>query len=162
MRTIQPIDLLTRNIDEAFEGPAWHGPSLMAALRDVDATSAVWRPHPDRHCIWELALHAAYWKYIVRRRIAGGLKRGSFPRKGSNFPAMPDRADAGSWAADLALLREQHDLLKEAAAQVPARMLEDRPGTDRWTVRQHLLGAAAHDVYHAGQIQLLKKLQSTG
>ena len=154
-----PIDLLIRNLDECFEGPAWHGPSLLGSLRDVDPAEAAWRPGPGRHCIWELALHAAYWKYIVRRRVAGAGRRGAFPRRGSNFPAMPDRPDAAALAADMDLLRDEHRELREVVAHFDPRALERRPGATGSTFRQHILGAAAHDVYHAGQIQLLKKLR---
>jgi hypothetical protein len=156
---LDPVRLLIRNLDEAFEGPAWHGPSLLRSLRDVNAGLAGWKPRPGRNSIWQLALHAAYWKYIVRRNVGGAVRRGSFPRKGSNFPALPAEPTQAAWAGDLELLRDQHRKLVEAVATLDPGALEDHPGTSRWTFRQFVLGAAAHDVYHAGQIQLLKKLQ---
>jgi uncharacterized damage-inducible protein DinB len=156
------IEVLVQHLDECFHGPAWHGPSLAGALRAVDAHEAAWRPARERHSIWELALHTAYWKYIVRRRISGGVKRGAFPRKGSNFPALPPQLDDQAWQADQALLEEQHALLRIAVAALGPTDLERTPGASRSTVRQSVLGVAAHDVYHAGQIQLLKKLRRVG
>jgi len=58
-------------IDEAFDKTSWHGPNLRGSIRGVDAGLAAWRPAPGRHNIWELTLHAAYWKYAVRRRLTG-------------------------------------------------------------------------------------------
>ena len=65
------VGLLLGLIDEAFDKRAWHGTNLRGALRGIDARQASWRPGPGRHNIWELALHAAYWKYAVRRRLTG-------------------------------------------------------------------------------------------
>ncbi len=70
-------------LDEAYEKKTWHGPNLKQSIKGVTAKQAAWRPEPRRHNIWEVTLHAAYWKYAVRRRIEGG-KRGSFALKGSN------------------------------------------------------------------------------
>lgn len=143
---ISELSLLLDALDEAFNKPSWHGPNLRGALRGVDAEQAVWRPQPQRHCIWELALHAAYWKYVVRRRITGE-KRGSFQLKGSNFFAIPDPPSAVAWRTALAILDEEHCALREVAASL--------------TTLVHakiVRGAAAHDVYHAGQIQLIKRL----
>src|SRR2546428_8378576 len=77
-------DLLFRILDDAYERKAWHGTNLRGSLRGVTAQEALWRPGPGRHNIWELAVHCAYWKYTVRRRLTGE-KRGSFPRRGSNW-----------------------------------------------------------------------------
>ena len=74
--------------EEAFERKTWHGPNLWQSLKGVTAKQAAWRPGPDRHNIWEEALHAAYWKYAVRRRLQGG-RRGAFAIKGSNFFRRP-------------------------------------------------------------------------
>ena len=77
------IHLLLRMLDEAYSVKTWHGPNLKGSLRGLTAVTAAWRPGPKRHNIWEVAVHAAYWKYVVRRRLLGE-KRGSFELKGSN------------------------------------------------------------------------------
>jgi hypothetical protein len=71
------ISLLLHIVDEAYNHRGWHGPNLLGTLRGLSAEEAAWRPGEGRHNIWEIVLHCAYWKYAVRRRIAG-LKRGSF------------------------------------------------------------------------------------
>jgi hypothetical protein len=149
------LELLLGLLDEGFDRPAWHGPNLRGALRGLTAAEARWRPGPDRHCIWEIALHCAYWKYAVRQRLVGG-RRGAFPRKGSNWLALPVPADGAAWQADLALLDEQHRLLREAVAALPPRRLAER--YRKHTLARMIRGIGAHDLYHAGQVRLLIKL----
>jgi hypothetical protein len=139
------LSLLLNLIDQAFDHKAWHGTNLKGSLRGMKASEAAWRPAAGRHNAWEIAVHCAYWKYAVWRRLMG-VKRGSFPRRGSNWFARPDR-DA-DWKADFALLAEMHGQLREAIAG-----LKTVPNPAM------LNGIAAHDLYHAGQIQLLKRLQ---
>jgi hypothetical protein len=139
------ISLLLNLIDQAFDCKAWHGTNLKGSLRGMKASEAACRPAAGRHNAWEIAVHCAYWKYAVWRRLTG-VKRGSFPIKGSNWFARP--ADGADWKADFALLAKMHSQLREAVAPlktVPNLAL--------------LTGIAAHDLYHAGQIQLLKRLR---
>ncbi|MCK6455852.1 MAG: DinB family protein [Phycisphaerae bacterium] len=151
------IDLLLHLIDEAYDRKAWHGPNLRGALRTVDAAQATWRPHARRHCIAEIAVHCAYWKYAARRRFRGE-KRGAFPLAGSNWFKVPPRLSAQEWRGYLALLDEQHRALRAAVESLPVRRLSEVPKGARITNRTLIAGIAAHDVYHAGQIRLLKSL----
>jgi uncharacterized damage-inducible protein DinB len=150
------IKLLLALLDEAYDHPAWHGPNLRGALRGLSAEQAAWRPGAGRNSIWEIALHCAYWKYAVHRRLSGEGRRGSFPRKPSNWPALPARPGAATWKADLALLDEQHRRLRENVAASPDEKLGRRLGKS--TATRLIYGIAAHDLYHAGQIRLLIKL----
>jgi hypothetical protein len=135
----------------------WHGgPTVLGSLRGVDARQAAWKPAPRRHSIWELALHAAYWKYAVRKRLEPARER--FARSPSNWPA-PSGTSERAWADDRALLRLEHDRLLEALAHFPAERLDSRPAGGRlWTYEELILGIALHDTYHTGQIQLVKRL----
>lgn len=153
------IDLYLRLLDEAYDHPAWHGPNLRGALRGLTAAQAAWRPRPGRHSIWEIALHAAYWKYAVRRRITAGLKRGSFARRPSNWPTLPEPASDAAWRTDLALLDEEHRALREAIADFPAARLLERLPTGKHTYARLIGGIAAHDFYHVGQVRQLIALQ---
>lgn len=149
--------LLLRVYDQAFAAPSWHGTPLWGALRGVTPREALRRPAPGRHNIWELAVHAAYWKYVVRRRLTQD-ELPPFPREGSNWFPAPRRADAKAWKADLALLRQQHELLRRVIARFPAARLGRRGRRSQWTNAEQIYGIASHDLYHAGQIQLLKRL----
>jgi hypothetical protein len=139
-------------LDEAYEKKTWHGPNLKQSIKGVTAKQAAWRPGPGRHNIWELTLHAAYWKYALRRRIEGG-KRGSFALQGSNFFRRPEagKRNEAAWSADKKLLEREHRALRGAVAKV---LLS---GRGQKLVRQ-VYGVAFHDIYHAGQIRLLRRM----
>lgn len=151
------LTALLEALDEAFERRSWHGTNLRGSVRGLPRAIAAWRPAPDRHNIWELVVHAAYWKYAVRRRLTGD-KRGSFPLKGSNFWPRPQEDSDAAWRRDLALLTTEHAALREAVAAFPAAELTARAVGSAFTYAALVRGAAAHDLYHAGQIQLLKRL----
>ncbi len=138
--------------DEAYEKKTWHGPNLKQSIKGVSAKQAAWRPGSGRHNIWEVMLHAAYWKYALRRRIEGA-KRGSFVLKGSNFFARPEKGklNEAAWNADKKLLEREHRALRVAIA----KLLRTSRGSK--FVAQ-LYGIAFHDIYHAGQIRLLRRL----
>ncbi|HEX9800338.1 MAG TPA: DinB family protein [Thermoanaerobaculia bacterium] len=152
------ITSLLRALDQAYDAPSWHGTNLRGSLRRVAAAEAAFRPGAKRHNVWELALHCAYWKYAVRRRLLGE-KRGSFPLAGSNFFRRPaGTANEADWKRDVALLDETHRRLREAVAALPAARLGEITRGAKVANRDVVLGIAAHDLYHAGQIQLLKRL----
>jgi hypothetical protein len=140
-------DVILRMLDDAYQRKAWHGPNLRGSLRGVTREVAQWRPGKGRHNIAELAVHCAYWKYTVRRRLTGE-KRGAFPRTGSNWLPSTD------WKDDLRLLADEHRALMDAVRTASAAKLR--------TYERLIYGVAAHDVYHTGQIQLIKKLHHRG
>ena len=150
-------ELLLAEIDEAYNRRSWHGTNLRGSVKGLTAGQAVWRPGPGRHNIQELVVHAAYWKYAATRRLTG-QKRGSFPLAGSDWFAR-DAENAALWRADLRLLDECHRALRAAVAAVSARQLH-RPIAGGRTAIWIVSGVVAHDLYHAGQIQLLKRLMA--
>jgi hypothetical protein len=155
------IRLLLTILDGAYDHVSWHGTNLKGSVRRVTPQQAAWRPAPGRHNVWEIVVHAAYWKYAVRRRLIGQA-RGSFPLKGSNWFVRPVEATAGAWRADLELLDEMHRVLREAIAALPPRDVYRTPKGSKVSNLALLSGVAAHDLYHAGQIQLLKRLSAAG
>ena len=149
--------LLLRLLDESYEKSAWQGPNLKGALRGVGAGEAAWRPAPGRHNIWELVLLAAYWKYAVWRMLVRE-KRGAFGEKGSNWFARPVSPTERAWRSDLALLDDTHGRLREAVARLSSESLATKPPGSKRRTDTLVYGVASHDVYHTGQIQLLKRL----
>lgn len=152
------LSLIARTLDPAH-GRAWHGGvTPVGALRGVTATTARWVPAPGRHSIWALALHVGYWKYAVRRHLEA-TKIPRFPRSPANWPAVPTPAGEAAWREDRALLEAEHKALVRAIANFPPARLSRRPsGGKRWTYAELIIGILAHDAYHTGQIQLLKRL----
>lgn len=151
------ISQLVAILDQAYDHRSWHGTNLRGSIRGVSARQAAWRPQPGRHNIWELVVHAAYWKYAVWRRLTGE-KRGSFELKGSNWFERPENSDERSWRGDVALLERTHRSLRSAIERMPAVDLERKPRGSTVSNFALIAGIAAHDLYHAGQIQLLKRL----
>ena len=150
------LALLDDLLEDSYSRRPWQGPSLRGSLRGVTARQATWRPVRGGHSIWDIVLHAAYWKYAVRRLLTGE-KRGAFPRKGSNWFSSPAAATEREWKELLALLGEEHRRLAKAAGHLSPRDLSRKPKGSR-KIANLLYGVASHDVYHTGQIQLLKRL----
>jgi hypothetical protein len=156
----EQIQLLLAMADQAYNRTSWHGTNLRGSVRRVTAAQAARRPAPRRHNIWEIVVHAAYWKYAVTRRLTGGT-RGSFPIKGSNWfvrPVETGHADESLWRADIELLDRMHASLRDAIAHLRAKDLAFTPAGKKVSNFALISGIAAHDLYHAGQIQLLKRL----
>ena len=157
MRTAPDVAQLLFLLDTAYDMPSWHGPNLRGAVRGVTVAQAAWRPDAGRHNIWELAVHAAYWKYVAWMRLTGA-PRGSFAAEGSNWIERPQQATPRAWRADLALLQTVHRRLRDEVAALSSAALGRRAVSGTATVQALVTGVAAHDLYHAGQIQLLKRL----
>ena len=151
------IQLIVVQLEQAFRRKSWHGTNLLGSIRGIDVETASWRPAKDRHNIWELIVHATYWKYSVYRRFAHepGMK---FPVKGSNWFERPDGTVLKS---DVDLLKDYHKKLVEVVSTFPASKMSKIPKGSSTTYLDLAIGVAAHDLYHAGQIQLLKRLRQT-
>lgn len=140
-------------LHRAYAGGAWHGPALRELLRGVSARQAAARPLRGAHTIWELVLHIAAWKGAVLRRMQG---KGTQLSPAQNFPRMP-AATAANWKRTLDALRTaQHDLHRAVSALPDSRLKQRVPGK-RYSLYFMLHGLVQHDLYHAGQIALLKK-----
>jgi hypothetical protein len=154
------IAVLLENLDRAYDQKSWHGPNLRGSVRGLTAAQAAWRPAPGRKSVAEQVVHAAYWKYAARRRLCGD-PRGSFPLKGNNWFPVADDLTAAGWRGHLALLESEHAALRAGvAAYDPEKLNQAVPAASGpTTARALILGVAAHDLYHAGQIQLLRRLR---
>ena len=153
------VNILLSLIDQAFDHKSWHGTNLKGSIRGLNSAIASWRPSPGRHNIWEIVVHAAYWKYAVQRRLVG-QKRGSFSLKGSNWFVRPlgSASDERAWKSDVTLLIEMHHSLRAAVANLSDKSLQYVPPNSKVNNLALITGIASHDLYHAGQMQLLKRL----
>jgi uncharacterized damage-inducible protein DinB len=141
----------------AFDGEAWHGDSLFEILHGVTAQQAAARPVKNAHSIWELVLHVAAWDGAVRRRMAGAAAKLS---DDENFPPVSDTSEA-AWQNALSHLRRAHEELIEAVVQLPDSRLGEQVLSEQqpyYTYYFMLHGLVQHELYHAGQIALLKKM----
>jgi uncharacterized damage-inducible protein DinB len=140
----------------AFDGTAWHGPSLMELLDDVDAVTAAAKPLPKVHSIWELVLHIAAWDGAGCRRLGGETVQLTGT---ANFPLVPRPAEA-AWRKAVSQVKRTHDVLVKTVAALPESRLRERVPGKRYDFYFMLHGIAQHELYHAGQIAILKKAQS--
>ena len=141
----------------AFAGDAWHGESLFEILNGVTAAQAAARPIKNAHTIWELVLHIAAWDNAVLRRLGGVAVELSDTQ---NFPTVTDTSET-AWRKALAEVQRVHDELVEAVSVLSdSRLDEIVPGKEgaHYTFYYMLHGVVQHELYHAGQIALLKKM----
>jgi uncharacterized damage-inducible protein DinB len=154
---------ISRIIDELqreHEGDPWHGSPLNAILEGIDAAHAAARPIPAAHSIWELVLHMTSWKNETARRIRGAVA--CMPIEG-DWPEVGDSTEE-RWQAALERLEVAHEDLVAAVKELPEAKLYEPTNDTRSAplgtgVSHYVLlhGIVQHDVYHAGQIALLKK-----
>ena len=137
----------------AFDGSAWHGPALLELLKDVDACAAAAKPLPDVHSIWELVLHIAVWDEAGLRRLSGEKWQ---PVGLANFPAVTAVTEA-AWRKAIAATKRTHESLVKTVAGLPESRLRDRCPGKRYDFYHLLHGIAQHELYHAGQVAILKK-----
>jgi len=149
---------LADQIRRAFEGDAWHGDSILELLSGVNSKTAAGHPIKDAHSIWELLLHIAAWDGAVIRRAGGQAVE---LKDKENFPPVEDTSEA-AWSKALEQVKQTHGQLVKAVAAFPdARLQEQVPGKkeDHYNYFYMFSGIVQHELYHAGQIALLKKAQ---
>ena len=137
----------------AFDGDAWHGPALFELLGDVDSATAAAKPLPGIHSIWELLLHIAAWDGAALRRLAGHKTQLAGKK---NFPPMPRPTEA-AWRKAVAAAKKTHDTLVSRVAALSEARLRDRVPGKPYDFYHLFHGVAQHELYHAGQIAILKK-----
>jgi uncharacterized damage-inducible protein DinB len=151
---IDEIPRLADQLKRAFEGDAWHGPAVLEVLDGVGARAAASKPIAGAHSIWEIVLHIAAWDGAIRRRMEGQALQLS-PEQ--DFPAVHDSSEA-AWHSALQDLKQRHaELIAGLLAMPDYRLAAQVPGKD-YDFYHMLHGAVQHELYHAGQIALLKKV----
>lgn len=140
-------------LQRAFYGEAWHGPGLMELLDDVDAKTAAAKPLKDVHSIWELVLHVAAWDGAGLVRLGGKVCQLTGKK---NFPVVPEPTQE-AWREAVDEAKRTHDRLVATVAGLNDSRLRDRVPGKKYDFYYMLHGIAQHELYHAGQIAILKK-----
>ncbi len=147
------VERIADQLRRAHEGEAWHGPPLKQILDGITAEQAARRPIAQAHSIWELTLHIAAWESIVRRRLAGEAVEAT-PEQ--DWPPVRGTSDT-AWKQALADLDRGHQQLRQAIAALRDDQLRQKVVGQKYSTYGMLHGLIQHDLYHAGQIALLKK-----
>ena len=155
MTTTVAVAIESRILSEAWGPGAWHGADLKAAIADVTPAVAFWRPAPGRHNIAEIALHHAFFARSVRARVSGRAAE-PFVLPGEEWFVV-DGEKTIPWSKIQATLDAEQQRLAELVASVET-VTTGSPlaGTERFNL---VLGIACHAIYHAGQVQLIKRLR---
>lgn len=154
------IDVETKRIAQTLHdtycGAAWHGPGVQEILLGLTPGQAFSRPIPGAHSVWELVLHMTVWRLFVWNKMAGERSFEISSPEQDWPPAENDSLPA--WQSALSGLEKSQQQLVEALGTFPdSRLSETVPGRD-YSYYKLLHGIIGHDLYHAGQIALLKKM----
>lgn len=140
-------------LDRAFQGEAWHGPDLMQLLDGLSADDAAKYPIRSAHSIWEIVNHIAAWNMIVRRRAAG---ESVDVTPDLDWPPVGETTDA-DWQHTVEHLKDSRARLRRIVESLPEEKLREKVPVQDYTHYGMLHGLIQHDLYHAGQIAILKK-----
>jgi len=148
------VERIADQLKRAYEGKAWHGPAVREVLAGVTAEKAARRPLGNAHNIWELVVHIGVWEAFARRRLEGEVITDVPPEQ--DWPPVT-ATDEAAWKKTLAQLEDGHMKLRRAIAALPEARLSETVQGMGYSVYFMLHGVVQHDLYHAGQIALLKK-----
>jgi uncharacterized damage-inducible protein DinB len=137
----------------SWDGDAWHGPSLREVLRDISASQASARPLAGAHTIAEIVQHLSYWRWAAIERVNGVLVS---PEHDEQWPPMRDNSEA-AWQEALALLESRHQALMHTLRNLSDEQLAQPIAGRNYNLYVQLHGNLQHDIYHIGQIALLKR-----
>jgi uncharacterized damage-inducible protein DinB len=156
-RKLSESALIADQLRRAFDGNAWHGPALLELLEDVDAATAAAKPLPDVHSIWELVLHVRAWDNAGLRRLKGETAK---LKGNANFPPVHEPTES-AWKEAVAATIGTHETLVETIAGLSNKRLRDQVPGKPYDFYHMFHGIAQHELYHAGQIAILKKIQTS-
>lgn len=153
------LSRLEEQLRLAFEGEAWHGPSVLEALEGVSAEQAAAHPIDGAHSIWELVLHLCGTYGLVLRRLRGD---GSQLTEPEDWPSVPAPSDE-NWSDSIRVLTQLNEDLRQAVRSFPVEHLDQLLVPEApYSAYTQLIGITQHNLYHAGQIALLKKVLGSG
>jgi uncharacterized damage-inducible protein DinB len=149
------IERILDQLKRACEGNAWHGPAIQELLKGASARQVAAKFIPAGHSIWEIVLHITAWQDVTRRRLAGEVVI-DLPAH-LDWPSVTDTSET-AWQQAVEHLFQSKQQLHRVISQLDDERLNDPvPGKD-YSVYVLLHGVIQHNLYHAGQIAVLKKL----
>lgn len=155
---MKEVQRILDQMDRAFSGDAWHGPPLKSLLNGLLAEDASKHPIDGAHSIWELVLHLTTWNDIMRHELSGEQTEVNAEK---DWPAVWEATEI-AWKRALNNLDDSHDRLREVAAGLRDEQLEEIPVRRTRNTRYVMLhGVVQHNLYHAGQIAILRKALAT-
>lgn len=152
------VERIVDQFRRAFEGEAWHGPAVLPLLNGISAVEASAHPIPNAHSIWELVLHISAWERACMRRLEGDR---AYLSDDEDWQSVNETTE-DAWQKTKQELIDNHRQLLEVIGSLDQSRLDqpiiEDPSTPFSSVYVTLHGGVQHDLYHAGQIALLKKV----
>ena len=147
---MRATERLLDQLNRAFGGEAWYGPPLRNLLDGVSDEQAKQHPIKGAHSIFELVTHVRTWMDVAAKRIASSEEV---------LTTVEDWTDISrsSWPAALEELEHAESRLADAVARLSTERLEQKVPGQPHSIHGEVLGVLQHNVYHAGQIALLKR-----
>ena len=147
------IDRIADQLERGFSGDAWHGDPLLKILEGVTAKQAAATPIAHAHSIWEIVNHIRAWRSAVEARLNGQVRELA---GAADWPPVTDTSEQ-SWRDCIRDLVHRHESFMKAVRAFPeSKLNHNAPNRDHsYYVLLH--GMVQHDLYHAGQIAILKK-----
>ena len=155
---MREVERITDQLKRAFEGEAWHGPSVLETIEGISSQQAAAHPFEGIHSVWEIVLHIAAWERAVLRRLNGDRAQLLTEEDWPMVAAIGDEA----WEQSRQALKQGHDDLRSAIASLDESRLDQPIIEGLASVYVTLHGIVQHDLYHAGQIAILKKVTQEG
>ncbi len=147
------VERLSEQLTLGFQGESWHGPPVMELLAEVSAKQAAAKPVQNGHGIWELVKHMILWEQIIYRRLRGEEARLS---EEDDWLPITDTSES-AWQETVAELASGHEALVDAVSHLKDEQLDEPVAGTPFTLDFFIYGVLQHNLYHAGQIALLKK-----
>ena len=144
---------ILKQYDLVMQGDAWHGDAIWKILDSIPAYTAAQRPIAGVHTIWEIVMHMTFWEGVAAKRLAG--ERAGLD-EALNFPAMP-AATEGNWQKTLEGFRASNQQFREALSKLELTRLDELSAAGKRSFYDEAHGLIQHNIYHAGQLALLKK-----
>jgi uncharacterized damage-inducible protein DinB len=142
------LNMIIRQLDRTFNGPAWHGPSVIETLDKITAAHAQ-NQFKDSHTVIQLIAHMATWKKFVAEHVKGNA--GYDVSEAMNFPSATNLTET------IQRLKDSQEDLLAALKQFPEGKMKDKVPTREYSFQTMLHGIIHHDLYHLGQITLLNR-----
>jgi uncharacterized damage-inducible protein DinB len=150
------IQRILDQYDRVMNGDAWHGDPVWTILEGLAPEQAAMRSNSNAHSIWELVAHMNFWETEVCRRLQHLPPRSP---ENLNFPATPE-VTAEKWNKTLQDFRQSNSDFRSALSRLEESQLDQPlPGRDN-SAYVEVHGVIQHNLYHAGQIALLRKIIS--
>jgi uncharacterized damage-inducible protein DinB len=145
---------LASQLRRSYDGKAWHGPALRELLEGVTADQALAKPVASAHSIWELVLHVEAWEREAIAVIEG--KTHEVLAGDKDWPPVK-ATTSEAWQAAAARLESTTHNLAAAIRGMNDEKLADPAGGAEYNFYFLLHGVVQHNLYHAGQIAILKR-----